>query len=365
MCAPKSSPYWKSNSSCPLFSTGMAKLKPSFLAVRAMSAPNCSSTRMPPYSFGAPSSTARRKPSKMTVFASAIRSVSSGLGSPARPKNFFTNEPRWSNARMYSDLSYPSAMGVPPRKWPDGDIVPVLAPSRLLEGVLGLEELHVHGRGLALERLRVGRGAHHEAVVHGDGDLGRDDLGQLGRLGRRHGVRPADRQERDVRLHAVELGRVVRVSGVEVGGIAQREDVAHPVLRSGVVLQSLVHDVVGGNGLPSDPLDLERVAGADGGHIARQLQGDVLRGYDLRAPPADLLEVLRVVVVEVCVRDEDDVGRWVARHAPRVDVDVQPVALPQVRGLPIPREPLQHRATPFVRVPPCSLAHRHGTARLG
>ena len=35
-----------------------------------------------------------------TDFASAIRADSSAEGSPAMPKNFFTNDPRWSNARM-------------------------------------------------------------------------------------------------------------------------------------------------------------------------------------------------------------------------------------------------------------------------
>ena len=58
MCAPKSSPYSKSNSSWPLFSTGMAKTNPSALEVLAMSAPNCSSTRIPADSRGVPAATA-------------------------------------------------------------------------------------------------------------------------------------------------------------------------------------------------------------------------------------------------------------------------------------------------------------------
>ena len=41
----------------------------------------------------------------MTLFASAIRAVSSAFGSPVTPKNFFWNDPRWSKARMYSGLS--------------------------------------------------------------------------------------------------------------------------------------------------------------------------------------------------------------------------------------------------------------------
>ena len=41
-------------------------------------------------------------PSKIRCFASAIFAVCSGVGSPSMPNIFFWNDPRWSNARMYS-----------------------------------------------------------------------------------------------------------------------------------------------------------------------------------------------------------------------------------------------------------------------
>ena len=41
-------------------------------------------------------------PSKISRFASEIRSVSSAVGSPSIPNIFFWNDPRWSKARMYS-----------------------------------------------------------------------------------------------------------------------------------------------------------------------------------------------------------------------------------------------------------------------
>ena len=47
MCSPKSSPYWKSNSSWPDFSTGIERTRPSSFARFGMSEPNCSSTSTP------------------------------------------------------------------------------------------------------------------------------------------------------------------------------------------------------------------------------------------------------------------------------------------------------------------------------
>ena len=102
MCSPKSSPYWKSNSSWPDFSTGMASSSPSSFACFAMPAPNCSSTSTPAAAASTPRSTASSMPSKISRLASAIVSVSSGVGSPSIPNIFFWNEPRWSNASMYS-----------------------------------------------------------------------------------------------------------------------------------------------------------------------------------------------------------------------------------------------------------------------
>ena len=64
------------------------------------SPPNCSSTRTPAVDGSRPRSTAFAMPSKISRLASAIVSVSSGVGSPSIPNIFFWNEPRWSKARM-------------------------------------------------------------------------------------------------------------------------------------------------------------------------------------------------------------------------------------------------------------------------
>ena len=54
MCAPKSSPYWKSNSSWPDFSTGIAVFSPRAFACGMIAAPNCSSTSTPRVDASAP-----------------------------------------------------------------------------------------------------------------------------------------------------------------------------------------------------------------------------------------------------------------------------------------------------------------------
>src|SRR5689334_13113402 len=50
----------------------------------------------------------------MRCLASEIVRVCSSSGSPSIPNIFFWKDPRWSNARMYSLPSYPSAMGISP-----------------------------------------------------------------------------------------------------------------------------------------------------------------------------------------------------------------------------------------------------------
>ena len=102
MCSPNWSPYSKSNSSWPDFSTGIASTSPRSFAWLGMSPPNCSSTSTPVTPASAPFSVALSMPSKIRCFASAIRSVSSGVGSPSIPNIFFWKDPRWSKARMYS-----------------------------------------------------------------------------------------------------------------------------------------------------------------------------------------------------------------------------------------------------------------------
>ena len=52
MCAPKSSPYSKSNSFWPDFSTGIASFSPLSLASWGTVPPNCSSTSTPTWSAG-------------------------------------------------------------------------------------------------------------------------------------------------------------------------------------------------------------------------------------------------------------------------------------------------------------------------
>ena len=101
MWAPKSSPYSKSKLFWPDFSAGMASLRPSACARPGMSEPNCSSTSTPTAAGSTPPRLdAISMPSKISRLASAIVSVSSGVGSPWMPNIFFWNDPRWSNARM-------------------------------------------------------------------------------------------------------------------------------------------------------------------------------------------------------------------------------------------------------------------------
>ncbi len=100
MWSPNSSPYWKSNSFWPDFSTGIASSRPFSRASEGMSPPNCSSTSVPVTSGSRPFSSAFSIPSKIRCLASEMVSVCSSSGSPSIPNIFFWNEPRWSNARM-------------------------------------------------------------------------------------------------------------------------------------------------------------------------------------------------------------------------------------------------------------------------
>ena len=97
--SPNASPCSKSNSFWPDFSTGIASWKPPAFAARATSGPYLSSTRTPANSFGAPSSTARSNPSQISVFAPATFAWSAAGSAPVVP-TIFSNDPRWSNARM-------------------------------------------------------------------------------------------------------------------------------------------------------------------------------------------------------------------------------------------------------------------------
>ena len=94
MCSPKASPYWKSNSLSPLFSIGLASLRPSSFASSGMSPPNCSSTSTPVTAGSPPRSTTFSMPSKISFLASLIVSVSAGVGSPSIPNIFVWKDPR-------------------------------------------------------------------------------------------------------------------------------------------------------------------------------------------------------------------------------------------------------------------------------
>jgi len=77
---------------------GIASFSPCSRAWAGTVEPNWSSTSTPVTDGSAPALTAGRRPSKMRCLASAMIAVCSESGSPSIPKNFFWNEPRWSNA---------------------------------------------------------------------------------------------------------------------------------------------------------------------------------------------------------------------------------------------------------------------------
>jgi hypothetical protein len=183
--------------------------------------------------------------------------------------------------------------------------------------------------------------------MHGHGQLGANGLGQSGRFRHVHGVAtPAHRKERHVGVDRLELGEVVRVTGVVVGPSTQIKDVAHPVARLRVVVLPARLDVVGRHGLSGDPADLDGVSRLHRDHVAGHLVRHVLRREDLGLVLPDLLEVVHVEMVEVGVRDEDGVGGLGVGDAPGVDVDGDVVSLPPVGRLAIPRESFKHRVPP-------------------
>ena len=72
MWSPNSSPYWKSNSFWPDFSTGIVSDRPCSAASSGMSEPNCSSTSTPADAASTPRSTAFSMPSKISFLASEM-----------------------------------------------------------------------------------------------------------------------------------------------------------------------------------------------------------------------------------------------------------------------------------------------------
>src|SRR5581483_4636240 len=229
---------------------------------------------------------------------------------------------------MYSGLSYPRS--IPP-------------PSSLeLERVSRLQRLHLDRRRLAGEPLGERGRSDHESVVHRNRQARLHHLHEPSRLLRPHrvGVAP-DADHRHVRPHAVELGHVVGVARVVVGDPAELEHVPHPVVGLRVRLQPALDDVVRGHGRVPHPADLARVP--------RRHRRDVARRYDPGRGGTEPLDLVRLVVIGVSVRDEDDVGRPVRLGCPpRVDEHGESAPPEAQRGLPEPREPLEHGDLPRV-----------------
>src|SRR5207248_6544680 len=97
--------------------------------------------------------------------------------------------------------------------------------------------------------------------------------------------------------------------------------------------------------------------------LALEALGDVARTHHRGLRPVDLLDVLDAGVVLVRVCDEDHVRlRQLADEAPRVDVDVLVLTAPEVRGLLVPGEPIEHGG--LLRPVLASLHHRDGDARV-
>jgi hypothetical protein len=115
-----------------------------------------------------------------------------------------------------------------------------------------------------------------------------------------------------------------------------------------MLVESIGMHVVGRHGLHFDPGDLDRVAGRDRHDVPREIPGHVVRSDELGPRPAEPLDLLRLEVVGVGVRDEDDVGRRVLTgRPPWIDVDRESVAGEPHGRLPEPREPLEHDLLPL------------------
>jgi len=180
--------------------------------------------------------------------------------------------------------------------------------------------------------------------MHRHRDLRLDHLREPRGLMRTHRVRAvADRQERDVGLDRVELGRVVRVAGVVVGAVPQRDDVADPPVLLRVRGEPMLDDVVGGHGGEAEPAHVVRLTRGDRRDVAAQLLRYVVRRDELRRSGREPLDLFRLEVILVRVRDQDPVGRRrVRRCSPRIDVDGSLGVSPPERRLPEPRDRLEH-----------------------
>src|SRR5689334_7394349 len=122
----------------------------------------------------------------MTLLAVLIRRTFSGVSSPP-PRIIFSNEPRWSNARMYSRRSYPrtivsasrapDARALRPQSSGDGvlrasgknpDLAPGDRPDRHLAGA---GEAQPEGDLGAGRQVTTQTGQHHVQPAWGEGQL--------------------------------------------------------------------------------------------------------------------------------------------------------------------------------------------------
>src|SRR5919108_3999952 len=189
------------------------------------------------------------------------------------------------------------------------------------------------------------------------GQTGHQQAHQRGGLVRIHRESAGpDGQQGQVGADRLQLGEVVGVPRVVHAEVPQPEDVPDPSVLLGMRLQAIPQDVVGGNDPRLDSLHVDRVAGGHRRDLPGKLPGDVPGGDHHGPVLRQLLQVLRRVVVEVRMRDEDHVARLVPLgHVLGIDVDGEPVPRPLVAGLPEPRESLEHLSTSsFPTLPPRS-----------
>ncbi len=179
------------------------------------------------------------------------------------------------------------------------------------------------------------------AVVVREQHLGPDGLRGRGGLFRRHRVGLVHGQERDVDvLHVRHLRDVLGVAGDVDPKPAEIEDVA-VVAPLWVELLAARGRVVGGDGLDGDVLAEVRVFAVRKRDSGTEHPADGGVGVDGGAVLAERGDGGRVEVVEVLVRDEDEVrfrerrvvGRRLALRADGVDLDLEPVVLDADAGV--------------------------------
>src|SRR6266852_3574906 len=216
--------------------------------------------------------------------------------------------------------------------------------SRSFERVHGLQNRHLDRRRLPGEFLAVRLDTDDESVVVWDGQLRLYLLDDSGRLGRVHDIRVAtDANQGDIGLDLFDVGIRITVTREPVAIPVETQYVSHPVVALRVGLKPMLDGAVGGHGLELDAGDVQGLTRLDRLDIAREAVRDITRSDELRRFLANLLDVRGLEVIGVRMRDEDHVGGLLlGSQAPGVDVYGDPVALPLVGGLLVPRELLEH-----------------------